>query len=134
SLAKKGAAKRSDFDGYYGQALSLLSSPRTRKAFKLESESSPLRDRYGRTRFGQSCLLARRLIEAGSRFVQVNWPAGSDTEQAAGPDGSWDTHRNNFPMLRDHRCPVFDRSCSALLEDLAARGLLDSTLGGAVRE
>ena len=87
-----------------------------------------MRDRYGRTRWGQSCLLARRLVEAGTRFVQVNWPAGSDTEPAPGPDGSWDTHRNNFPMLAQWRCPVFDRSASALLEDLHARGLLDTTL------
>ncbi len=129
-----GGAKRADFDGYYGQALSLLSSPRTRKAFHLDHEPPPLRDRYGRTRFGQSCLLARRLIEAGSRFVQVNWPSGSDTEPVAGPDGSWDTHRNNFPLLRDWRCPVFDRACSALLEDLAVRGLLDTTLVVAVGE
>jgi hypothetical protein len=128
SLGKRPVTKRADFDGYYGQALSLLSSPKTRKAFQLEREPALLRDRYGRTRFGQSCLLARRLIEAGSRFVQVNWPAGSDTEPVAGPDGSWDTHRNNFPMLRDWRCPVFDLTLSALLEDLEARGLLETTL------
>jgi hypothetical protein len=125
---------RADFDGYYGQALSLLSAPRTLRAFKLEAEPPAVRDRYGRTRFGQSCLLARRLIEAGSRFVQVNWPAGSDSEPAAGPDGSWDTHRNNFPMLRTWRCPVFDRSASALLEDLDQRGLLERTLVVAVGE
>src|SRR5205085_10482381 len=122
------------FDGYYGQALSLLSTPRTLRAFKLQSEPPALRDRYGRTRFGQSCLLARRLIEAGSRFVQVNWPARSDDEPAAGPDGSWDTHRNNFPMLRTWRCPVFDRTLSALLDDLSQRGLLESTLVVAVGE
>jgi hypothetical protein len=134
SLAKRPVSRRADFDGYYGQALSLLSSPRTRKAFQLEHEPATLRDRYGLTRFGQSCLLARRLIEAGSRFVQVNWPSGSDTEPVAGPDGSWDTHRNNFPMLRDWRCPVFDRACSALIEDLDMRGLLETTLVVAVGE
>src|SRR5204862_1870809 len=120
--------------GYYGQALSLLSTPRTLRAFRLENEPPAVRDRYGRTRFGQSCLLARRLVEAGSRFVQVNWPAGSDTEPAAGPDGSWDTHRNNFPMLRDWRCPVFDRGLSTLLQDLAERGLLARTLVLAIGE
>src|SRR5262249_26488202 len=62
------------------------------------------------------------------------WPAGSDTEPAPGPDGSWDTHRNNFPMLRDWRCPVFDRAAAALLADLAARGLLGETLVVAVGE
>src|SRR5262249_9638430 len=95
-----------DFDGCYGQAYSLLSAPRTLRAFRLEAEPPTLRERFGLTRFGQSCLLARRLIEAGARFVQVNWPAGSDTEPVPGPDGSWDTHRNNFPMLRSWRCPV----------------------------
>lgn len=123
-----------DFDGYYHQAFSLLESARAARAFQLDLETAPARERYGATKFGQSCLLARRLIERGSRFVQVNWPAGSDTEPAAGPDGSWDTHRNNFPMLRDWRCPVFDRSLSALLEDLAARGLLETTLVVAIGE
>jgi hypothetical protein len=117
-----------DFDAYYGKALSLLESARAVRAFRLDGEPAPLRERYGATRFGQSCLLARRLIEAGTRFVQVSWPAGSDTEPAPGPDGSWDTHRNNFPMLRDWRCPVFDQATAALLEDLAGRGLLNRTL------
>lgn len=117
-----------DFDTHYGKAFSLIESSRAVRAFRLDSEPPATRDRYGQTRFGQSCLLARRLIEAGTRFVQVNWPAGSDTEPAPGPDGSWDTHRNNFPMLKDWRCPVFDRAASALLEDLATRGLLESTL------
>jgi uncharacterized protein (DUF1501 family) len=134
SLGGAAKSKRTDLDGYYGQAFSLLSTPRTLRAFRMDDEAPVTRDRYGRTRFGQSCLLARRLIEAGSRFVQVNWPAGSDTEPAAGPDGSWDTHRNNFPMLRDWRCPVFDRACAAMLEDLAGRGLLESTLVLAIGE
>ncbi|MBY0231563.1 MAG: DUF1501 domain-containing protein, partial [Gemmataceae bacterium] len=113
---------------HHDAAFRLLGSSATARAFRLDDECPRTRDRYGRTRWGQSCLLARRLIEAGTRFVQVNWPAGSDTEPVGGPDGSWDTHRNNFPMLRDHRCPVFDQSASALLADLHARGLLDTTL------
>jgi Protein of unknown function (DUF1501) len=125
---------RSGFDEFYGRAYSLIESPKAVRSFKLEDEPPKVRDRYGLTRFGQSCLLARRLIEAGTRFVQVNWPAGSDTEPAPGPDGSWDTHRNNFPMLKDHRCPVFDRTVSALLEDLDQRGLLESTLVVAIGE
>jgi hypothetical protein len=129
---KTGAAE--DFDGYYQQAFSLLESAHAAHGFRLDLEPAPMRDRYGATKFAQSCLLARRLIERGSRFVQVNWPAGSDTEPAAGPDGSWDTHRNNFPMLRDWRCPVFDRAVSALLEDLAGRGMLDTTLVVAIGE
>jgi uncharacterized protein (DUF1501 family) len=103
-------------------------------AFRLDEEPPALRERYGLTRYGQSCLLARRLVEAGTRFVQVNWPSGSDTEPAPGSDGSWDTHRNNFPMLREHRCPVFDHTTSALIEDLHARGLLESTLVLAIGE
>jgi hypothetical protein len=134
SLGGRVALGRGDFDGYYGRAFSLLSSPATLRAFRLEAEAPALRERYGLTRFGQSCLLARRLIEAGSRFVQVTWPAGSDTEPTPGPDGSWDTHRNNFPMLRDWRCPVFDRAAAALIEDLAVRGLLERTLVLAVGE
>ena len=129
-----GSAGAKDFDGHYGRALSLLSSDRALAAFRLDRESEVLRERYGRSKFGQSCLLARRLIEADTRFVQVNWPAGSDTEPAPGPDGSWDTHRNNFPMLREWRCPVFDKAVSALLEDLSARGLLDSTMVVAIGE
>src|SRR6185369_835647 len=122
------------FDSHYDTAFALLGSTSTAAAFRLEDEPRQVRDRYGRTRWGQSCLLARRLVEGGTRFVQVNWPAGSDTEPAPGPDGSWDTHRNNFPMLRDWRCPVFDRAVSALLLDLAGRGLLDETLVVAVGE
>ncbi|REJ89431.1 MAG: DUF1501 domain-containing protein, partial [Planctomycetota bacterium] len=128
-------APRSDaLDAYYETALSLIQSQRAVRAFQLEQEAESTRDRYGRTQFGQSCLLARRLIEAGTRFVQVTWPARSDDEPAPGPDGSWDTHRNNFPMLREHRCPVFDQSLSALIEDMAQRGLLDKTLLVAIGE
>jgi uncharacterized protein (DUF1501 family) len=134
AIASRQALGPAEFDTYYGKALALVSRNRARRAFRLEEEAPTTRDRYGPTRFGQSCLLARRLIEAETRFVQVNWPAGSDTEPAAGPDGSWDTHRNNFPMLRDWRCPVFDRALAALLQDLAARGLLETTLVLAVGE
>ncbi len=127
-LAARPAGAARDFDGHYGKAFSLISSARAVRAFRLEEEPAALRARYGLTRFGQSCLLARRLVEAGTRFVQVNWPARSDDEPAPGPDGSWDTHRNNFPMLRDHRCPVFDPAAATLLDDLAQRGLLATTL------
>src|SRR5262249_17063001 len=96
------------FDAFYQKALTILQSNAVVKAFRLEEEPAELRARYGMTRFGQSCLLARRLIEAETRFVQITWPARSDDEPAPGPDGSWDTHRNNFPTLRNDRCPVFD--------------------------
>lgn len=127
-VLKTPATDAAGFDGHYQTAYSLLRSTATARAFKMDEEPPTVRDRYGRTRWGQSCLLARRLIEAGTRFVQVNWPAGSDSEPTTGPDGSWDTHRNNFPMLKDWRCPVFDQTASALLDDLAARGLLETTL------
>ncbi len=124
----------STFDEQYDKAISLVQSNSAVKGFRIEEEPQPIRERYGMTRFGQSCLLARRLVEAGTRFIQVTWPARSDDEPVAGPDGSWDTHRNNFPMLRDHRCPVFDRTLSALIEDLDVRGLLETTLVVAIGE
>lgn len=134
TLGRAASGGLADFDRHYQQAYSLIESTRAGRAFRMDLEPSRLRERYGLTKFGQSCLLARRLIEAGSRFVQVNWPAGSDTEPEAGPDGSWDTHRNNFPMLRNWRCPVFDRGVAALLDDLHTRGLLETTLVVAIGE
>jgi hypothetical protein len=102
-------------DAFYEKAHGLITSPRAKRAFDLAQEPAAVRDRYGRTTFGQSCLLARRLIEAGTHFVTVT-------------DGGWDTHTNNFRSLKDYKLPVLDRGYSALLEDLSARGLLDSTL------
>jgi uncharacterized protein (DUF1501 family) len=122
------------FDAQYQKALSLLQRHEAIEAFRLEGEPVSVRERYGMTRFGQGLLLARRLVEAQTRFIQVTWPARSDDEPAAGPDGSWDTHRNNFPMLRDHRCPVFDKALAALLADLHDRGLLERTLVVAIGE
>jgi hypothetical protein len=133
-LAARRELGPADFDAYYGKALSLVESSKAERAFRLEEEPASVRQRYGPTRVGQSCLLARRLIEAGTRFVQITWPAASDAEPTMEPDGSWDTHRNNFPILRNGRCPVFDRSLSALLGDLSERGLLDETLVWAIGE
>ncbi len=130
----RGGGSPHDFETHYGRAFALIESARASRAFRLHEEPAATRAAYGPTRFGQSCLLARRLIESGTRFVQVTWPARSDDEPAPGPDGSWDTHRNNFPMLREHRCPVFDQGAAALLSDLAARGLLDETLVIAIGE
>lgn len=129
-----GSAGLTAFDAHFEKALALVQSNAAIAAFQIDQEPVAVRQRYGMTRFGQSCLLARRLVEAHTRFVQVTWPARSDDEPTAGPDGSWDTHRNNFPMLRDHRCPVFDRALSALLADLHDRGLLARTLVVAVGE
>lgn len=129
-----GHAAGRTFDTNYERAMSLVLSGDATRAFKIEEEAAKLRERYGMTRFGQSCLLARRLVEAGTRFVQVTWPARSDDEPVPGPDGSWDTHRNNFPTLKIDRCPVFDKTMSALIEDLDQRGLLSTTLVIAIGE
>jgi hypothetical protein len=131
--AAKGALEAS-FDAYVHKALALIQSNSAVRAYRLEEESPALRARYGMTRFGQGLLLARRLIEAETRFVQVTWPARSDDEPAPGPDGSWDTHRNNFTTLKNDRCPVFDQALSALVEDLHARGLFERTLLVAIGE
>jgi uncharacterized protein (DUF1501 family) len=111
-----------------------VESLKIERAFRLDQEPAQVREKFAMTRFGQACLLARRLIEAGTRFVQVTWPARSDDEPAEGPDGSWDTHRNNFPMLKKWRCPVFDRAAAALIADLHDRGLLQRTLLLAIGE
>ena len=116
---------------YYEKAYDLVLSGKARDAFDLEKEPANVRDRYGRTTFGQSVLLGRRLIEAGTRFVQVNWPsvANGDAETE-----SWDTHASNFGPLKNLHCPRLDRSLSALLEDMDQRGLLKDTLVIAVGE
>lgn len=101
-------------DGYYENAFSMITSPATQKAFDLNKESAQVRDTYGRTNLGQSCLLARRLIEAGSRFVTVSSP-------------SWDTHVNNFSALKN-LLPPLDQAFPALVADLQDRGLLETTL------
>jgi hypothetical protein len=104
---------------YQTRAVDLLTSPGTRKAFALHEESPKLRDRYGRNTYGQSVLLARRLVEAGVRFVTVYYSPGI---------GGWDTHKDNFSILKNSRLPHNDHAVSALLEDLNDRGLLQETL------
>jgi hypothetical protein len=107
------------------QAFDLLRAGKARRAFDLEREPAPLRDRYGRNRWGQSVLLARRLIEAGVSLVQVNWmrmPGDTDDSPA------WDTHNKNAQRLKNNLMPPMDLAYSALLEDLETRGLLDETL------
>ena len=116
-----------------GRAYSLLTAPEARAAFDLSRESSQTREAYGQTSFGQSCLLARRLVEAGVPYIQVNW---SEYVEAITPncDFGWDTHIYNFELLQDRHCPIFDRAMSALLDDLDQRGLLDTTLVVAMGE
>ncbi len=116
-------------DEYYQQALNLIVSGRAREAFALDQEPAKVRDRYGRNTFGQSCLLARRLIEAGTRVVEVIWPklANSDNH-------SWDHHSDLTKRMKSQSGPMFDTGLSALIEDLDARGLLKETLLVAVGE
>jgi hypothetical protein len=107
------------------QAFDLLRASKARGAFDLDQEPTAVRDRYGRHRFGQSVLLARRLVEAGASLVQVNW-----TREKGGSDSNpvWDTHQKNTERLKTALMPPMDLAFSALLEDLANRGMLDSTL------
>jgi uncharacterized protein (DUF1501 family) len=104
------------------EAFALLTSEKTRAAFDLSHEPAELRERYGRHLYGSSMLVARRLVEAGTTFVAVNWECAAETH-----GGHWDMHENNFGMLRSH-LPVLDQIYSALVDDLRSRGLLDSTL------
>jgi hypothetical protein len=112
-----------DLDGHYDHAFRLLQSPAARRAFNLAAEPGRVRERYGAHHFGQSCLLARRLVEAGVPLVTVFWnsPHIDDLQH-------WDTHKNSFERLKTHLLPHLDRGLTALLEDLEARGLLDETL------
>jgi hypothetical protein len=116
-------------NSYYDRALTMLTSPRLRQAFDLSAEPAMLRDRYGRTTYGQGCLLARRLIEAGARFVNVYFAPNIGGRSTS---GGWDTHGFDhspvFPLLRDYLLPYTDQTLPTLLEDLDLRGLLDETL------
>ncbi|MBI3839224.1 MAG: DUF1501 domain-containing protein [Planctomycetia bacterium] len=102
-------------DTFYAKAYNLMTSERAKEAFDIQHEPEPLRDEYGMTSLGQCCLLARRLVEAGCRFVSIE-------------NGHWDTHRKNTMSLRDLLVPSLDQGVAALLSDLERRGLLESTL------
>lgn len=120
------------FSDYQRQALALLGRPGVQAAFDIEREPAAVHERYGRNRHGQSVLLARRLVEAGARFVTVYW--GKEPQDWADGKGDrlannpWDTHRNHFPLVKDSLTPRADRALAALVDDLAQRGLLDETL------
>jgi hypothetical protein len=112
------SAEHGSVDTFTEQALKMVLAPSVREAFDISKESAKIRDRYGRNRIGQSMLLARRLVESGSRFVTA---AGYKSQE-------WDTHGDNDKKLRDDLVPPFDQAFSALLEDLDQRGLLESTI------
>lgn len=117
-------------DIMYRQAYQLLASPRCRQAFDLTAEPDRVRDRYGRHRPGQACLMARRLVEAGVPLIHVIWNhsnRGQDKSTETDLYG-WDTHNDIFEALKLHLLPRFDEGFSALLEDLDERGLLNQTL------
>ncbi len=120
SLDRGWGSRTDDFSGLQAKAMDLVLAPTVSRAFDLSKETPAMRDRYGRHPHGQSCLLARRLVEAGTRLVTVNWP---DDGQAF-----WDTHGNNFPSLKNRLMPPADAGFSALIEDLTDRGLFDETL------
>src|SRR4029450_5110234 len=117
------AVAKYDLDKYYDSALSLIMSGRAREAFSLSKESDAMRERYGRNTFGQSCLLARRLVEAGTRVVEVVWPKVANSD-----NHSWDVHTGLSARMKNQSAPMLDSGLSALIADLDERGLLDETL------
>lgn len=112
-------------------AFRMIEQARAARTLSLRQEPERTRLRYGKTKFGQSLLLARRLVEAGCPLVTVNWDDPSKTEKVS---PFWDTHNHNFPRLKDHLCPLFDQSFAAFIEDMHERGLLATTLVVALGE
>ncbi len=125
--ANADSGSRRTWDDLHQRAHALLSSPSTHTALDLSREPESVREAYGRTSFGQSCLLGRRLVEAGVPYVQVNW---SQYVEVFYPfsDYGWDTHADNFGLIADWHGPLLDRVLSVLLDDLDRQGLLDTTL------
>jgi uncharacterized protein (DUF1501 family) len=114
------SAPARDLNEHYQRAFALLTSERAEQAFDLAAEPAKIRERYGRTEFGQRCLLARRLAEAGVPMINVSY--------CHTPVGSWDTHSQNFKQMKESLAPTFDTAFSSLVEDLAERGMLEETL------
>jgi hypothetical protein len=124
------SAEARDMDAYYARALAMLSSEQARKAFDLSEEPTWLRERYGRTTYGQGCLLARRLAESGVKFTTVYFAASIGGRRIN--DGGWDTHgfddTRMYPIVEGYHLPITDQTLPTLLEDLQQRGMLDETL------
>lgn len=128
-LLDRSAAARG-LDEYYSKALAMLNSTKLRDAFNLSAEPQALRDAYGRHTYGQSMLLARRLVEAGAKFITVYFSEGIGGQSFT--SGGWDTHGFNnthmYPIIEKYHLPITDQTLPTLLNDLDQRGLLDSTL------
>lgn len=124
------AAEARGLDAYYEKALSMLHTPKVREAFDLSKEPEAVRERYGRTTYGQGCLLARRLVEAGVKFTTVYFSRNIGGRSKT--DGGWDTHgfdnTRMFPIIEAYHLPITDQTLPTLLNDLEMRGLLDETL------
>ncbi|MFO0816810.1 MAG: DUF1501 domain-containing protein [Pirellulales bacterium] len=123
------AVKKFELNKYYETAIDLVVSGRARDAFDLSKENDAMRERYGRNTFGQSCLLARRLVEAGTRVVEVIWPKVANSD-----NHSWDVHTGLGARMRNQSAPMLDSGLSALISDLDDRGMLDDTLVVAIGE
>ncbi|MGH9339739.1 MAG: DUF1501 domain-containing protein, partial [Acidobacteriota bacterium] len=117
-------AEKTDMDAFTEQAVDMITTPAVRSAFDLSKEPDQIKEAYGKHSFGQSVLLARRLVEAGSRFVTA----------AGYKFNAWDTHTDNNELHRDKLVPLLDQTLSALLDDLEQRGLLESTIVVAMGE
>jgi hypothetical protein len=118
------------FDGYYERAMGMLHSPKMREAFNLSAEPEKVREAYGRTTYGQSCLLARRLVEAGTKFVTVYFSESIGWQKT--DSGGWDTHGFNntrmYPIIEKWHLPITEQTLPTLLIDLEERGMLEETL------
>ena len=116
-------------DAYYEKTIGMLNSSKVRDAFNIDAEPQSVRDKYGRTTYGQSCLLARRLVESGVKFVNVYF---ANSIGGRRNDGGWDTHgfdnTRMYPILSEYQLPITDQTLPTLIMDLKERGLLDSTL------
>ena len=123
------ATSKFELKDYYGKALNLILSGKARDAFDLTKEKAETRDRYGKSTFGQCCLLARRLVESGTRVVEINWPKVANSD-----NHSWDVHSGLSARMKNQSAPMLDNGLSALIADLDERGLLKETLVIAVGE
>jgi len=123
------AVKDYKLNEYYDQALNLIISGKARDAFALEKESMRTRESYGNTSFGDSCLLARRLVEAGTRVVEVIWPKVANSD-----NHSWDHHKDLTKRMKNQSGPMLDKALSGLISDLDERGMLEDTMVVAIGE